>query len=238
MTRVITPPDGITPTTETLILVPGGIGTIAPKKARRLADFGYRVVFFDPDGRGSSEGEEDFDGSVHQDGLAAVIQAVASFPDVNPEKIGLISYSYGITMASGALARHPYLPIRFLIDWEGPANRMDTTTGCGQNQRIDWPPCSDSQAWLQREAVTFISRIKVPYQRLQSEKDHVQPDVNHATEMVNAAMQGGVEWVRLNDNPINQAYQVGALPKLLPEKSDSELELLIARYAHDLFDGL
>lgn len=236
LTRVVTPPDDEARAAETLILVPGGTGTIDIRKARRLADLGFTVVFFDPDGRGASEGTEDFGGSIHQDGLAAVIQATASFPEVNPGKIGLVSYSYGITMASGALARYPDLPVRFLIDWEGPADRMDTTIGCGPNQRIAWPPCSDSSAWLQREAVTFISRIRVPYQRLQSEKDHVQPDLSHAIDMVNAAIQGGAEWVRLNDNPINLSYSLDALPRMLPEKADSDLELLIAKYAHDLFN--
>jgi len=238
LTRVVTPANGEDPVDETLILVPGGVGTIDPKKARRLADSGFRVIYFDPDGRGESEGTEDLGGSIHQDGLAAVIQAVASFPGVKPDKIGLVSYSYGITMASGALVRYSDLPVRFLIDWEGPANRMDTTTGCGPNQRIAWPPCGDSQAWAQREAVTFISMITIPYQRLQSEKDHVQPDLSHAIDMVNAALQGGAAWVRLNDHPVSQLCSLDALPKMLPEKSDSGLELLIARYARELFHSM
>ena len=86
-------------------------------------------MIFDPDGRGLSVGVEDYDGFIHQDGLAEIIRFSASLPEVDPERIGVISFSYGVTMAAGALARYPDLPVRFLIDMEGPADRNDTG-GC------------------------------------------------------------------------------------------------------------
>jgi pimeloyl-ACP methyl ester carboxylesterase len=219
----------------TLVLIPGGAGTIDPAKARRIVGHGFIVVFFDPDGRGASEGQEDLDGHIHQDGLTSVVQATPSIPGVDANRIGLVSFSYGVTMASGALARHADMPVRFLIDWEGPADRYDTTVGCTPNQRIDFPDCSDDAAWSQREALTFIARVRVPYQRLQSETDHVQPDVSHAIDMVNAAVQGAAPWVRLNGLQPNQTYDPGNPPAMLPEKAHATLEEMIGRIAPELF---
>jgi len=220
----------------TLVLIPGGAGTIDAEKAQGLVTNGFVVIFFDPDGRGNSEGEENLDGYIQQDGLTAVIRAAGSLPGVDKERIGLVSYSYGITMASGALARHPDLQVQFLIDWEGPADRYDTTLGCQTNPRIAWPDCSDDAAWAEREALTFIGQIGVPYQRLQSDQDHVQPDVSHAIDMVNAAVQGEAPWVRLNDLPPNQSYDPQNPPAMFPEKADATLENLIAKFSQELFN--
>lgn len=224
----------------TLVLVPGGIGSSEdslnpPSKIQKMIAKGFTIVLFDPDGRGQSQGSEDFDGSIHQDGLAEVIRSAANFPGVDADQIGLVSYSYGITMASGTLTRYPDLPVRFLIDWEGPADRYHTTTGCGPNNRIQWADCSDEPFWSEREAVSFIRQIQVPYQRLQSEKDHVQPNVAHAVDMVNAAIEGGVPWVRLNDLPPDQTYNPQNPPEMLPEGMDGSLETLITSYAEELF---
>lgn len=79
-----------------------------PPKALRLVDAGFVVVLFDPDGRGKSTGKEDFGGYIHQDGLAAVVRFTADLPYVDAQNMGLVTYSYGITMASGALARREY----------------------------------------------------------------------------------------------------------------------------------
>jgi hypothetical protein len=44
----------------------------------------------------------------------------------------------------------------------------------------------------------------MPYQRVQSQADHVQSNNNHAIDIVNAAVAGGAPWVRLNEYPPNQ----------------------------------
>jgi len=221
-----------------LVLVPGGIGDSRAFKddAMRMASAGIVAITFDPDGRGQSTGQEDYNGYRQQDGLAAVVRFAATLPYVDAQNIGIVTYSYGITMGSGALARHPDLPVKFLIDWEGPADRNDTS-GCstGNAGRILWQPCSNDAWWSEREAVNFIGRIRVPYQRIQSEKDHVQPDNTHAVEMINAAIQGGVPWVRLNDYPPNQTYDPNAPPAMLPEAMDRQLTQTVIRYARELF---
>ena len=230
-----------------LILVPGGNHTseiFLQKNLRgknsvtELNDAGIVAVLFDPDGRGSSEGEENLNGFIHQDGLAAVIRFAASLEGIDATRIGLASRSFGVTMASGALARHPDLPIQFLIDWEGPADRNDIG-GCDSSKTghlRGLVSCENETFWSQREAVTFIRQIRVPYQRIQSEKDHAQPDTRHALLMVNAAVEGGVPWVRLNDNPPNQTYDLENPPAMLPESQSRDIAALITRYALECFE--
>ena len=65
-----------------------------------------------------------------------------------------------------------------------------------------------------REALTFIADLQIPYQRLQTEKDHVQPTNNHAIDIVNAAVAGDVPWARLNDYPANESYNLENQPAM------------------------
>jgi hypothetical protein len=224
----------------TLIIIPGGIDHSAAITERPLGraanEAGFVAVAFDPDGRGNSGGTEDYNGFVHQDGLAAVVEFAASLPEVDPDRMGMASLSYGITMAAGTLARYPELPIRFLVDWEGPADRTDTG-GCGGDDigKLNQDAaCDDEEYWAGHEALTFMPRVRVPYQRVQSEVDHVQPDVRHAVRMVNAAVDGASPWVRLNDLPPNQLYDEENPPRMLPEAVSDRAQALVLEYAQEL----
>jgi pimeloyl-ACP methyl ester carboxylesterase len=223
-----------------LVLMPGGIGTSDPGKAARLAAQGFLVVIFDADGRGRSEGTEDYNGFITQDGLAAVIEASVHLPGLDSERYGLISYSYGVTAAAGALARYPDLPVRFFIDWEGPVTREYTTCGCGNpsHGQIAWQPCSENAWWSEREALQFIAGVQVPYQRIQSQQDHVQPNNDHAIDIVNAAVASGVPWVRLNDDAPNLSYDKSDPPAMLSEAQTRDIDALIARYAWDIIENV
>lgn len=229
-----------------LVLVPGGSGDstdfLGPPRytASKLANAGYLVIVFDPQGRGKSGGQEDYNGIIHQDGLADVVRFGSGLPEAKDGLVGLVSFSYGVTMASGSLARHPDLPVAFLIDWEGPADRNDTG-GCnddhtGHLQEV--AVCSDEAFWEVHEALTFIARIDVPYQRLQSKTDHAQPDNDHAVAMIHAAIAGGVPWVRLNDLPANLTFDIENQPPMLPDSSDRDLAALLIPYLADLFADL
>jgi pimeloyl-ACP methyl ester carboxylesterase len=226
-----------------LILIPGGLGTPDLQAAvetdvLRMTAAGFAVVQFDADGRGASGGEEDYNGFVHQDGLAALILAAAQIPRVDPFQLGVISRSYGVTMASGALGRHPDLPVRFYIDWEGPSDREYTTHDCpAESLGIAWPPCDDEAFWSEREAVNFIGAVRVPYQRIQTATDHAQgASTGHAVDMVNAAVQGGVPWVRLNNYPVNQIYDAAHPPAMFPDSYDKQLVELMIRYAGEMLE--
>jgi pimeloyl-ACP methyl ester carboxylesterase len=233
-----------------LVLVPGGRGDSrtfvrpkrkGPSQVEQFVDAGFVVVVFDPDGRGRSEGTDGDDGFIQQDGLAAVIEYAASLSGVDPQRIGLVSYSYGVTMATGALARHPDLPVLFYIDWEGPADRNDTG-GCDEDHlgHLQGHPCDDEAYWSEREAARFALRLPVPYQRVQSAQDHVQPDVDHALLMINNATateyggNGISPWTRLNDLSPNAVYSLDDPPPLPPRITDPTQ--VIVNYAHELLD--
>lgn len=244
--QVFTPKDSAGKKFPALVLVPGGIGdgNGLIREAEEFMNAGFVAVIFDPDGRGKSEGVEDFNGHKHQDGLAAVARFTATLPEVDAKKIGIATFSYGITMGAGALARYSdtspssgqSLPVKFLIDWEGPVDRDDTTVGCRNdgNQRIGWKPCTDNAFWSEREALTFIAKVRVPYQRIQSEKDHVQPDVSHAIHIVNAAVQAKLPFVRLNDYPPNQTYAAKNPPPMFSENQDRQRNAFVIKYAVEL----
>jgi pimeloyl-ACP methyl ester carboxylesterase len=223
-----------------LVLVPGGTGNSDPRKAEALSAEGFLVITFDPDGRGRSEGTEDYNGFIGQDGLAAVIEAAAALPGLDANRYGLVSYSYGVTLATGALARHPNLPIDFYIDWEGPVDRTYTTTGCGANRAggIQWQSCENESWWAGREALNFIAEVRVPYQRIQSQKDHVQRDNSHAIDILNAAVAAGLPWVRLNDYPAGQTYDASNPPAMLPDSMDKQIDRTVAEYARYIIENV
>ncbi|MBS1249210.1 MAG: hypothetical protein MAG431_00785 [Chloroflexi bacterium] len=238
--HVTTPDVANTVLFPALVLVPGGIGDSAgfrrPDGASAVfAQAGYVSVVFDADGRGKTGGEEDFNGHAHQDGLAEVIQFAADLPQVDSDRLALVSYSYGVTMATGTLSRYPDLPILFYLDWEGPAERFDTTSECTPHPNIDFQPCDDDEFWSKREALKFISSVQVPYQRLQTEKDHVQPDVDHALNMIFASVRGDPPWVRLNDLEPDQTYDPNDPPAMIPESDPRSLEALTLDYVEELF---
>ena len=222
----------------TMVLVPGGISDSATFLGKDelmglLTKAGFMVVIFDADGRGQSEGEEDYNGFIHQDGLAAVIEYAANRPE-SEGTVGILSTSYGVTMATGTLSRYPDLPVRFYIDWEGPAERFDTTVECTPNNRIDWAACDDENFWSEREALRFISSVTVPYLRVQSEIDHVQADNDHALNMLYAAMQGTSPWVRLNDYPANQPIDFNNPPEMISEEEAKRLNQMLMKFILEL----
>ncbi|MBN1188240.1 MAG: hypothetical protein JXA46_00660 [Dehalococcoidales bacterium] len=237
----------------TIILIPGGTGdssTFTDKIpggpiAEQFVNAGFNSVVFDPEGRGKSEGKEDFNGFIGQDGLYYVTRFVQSLPEVGD--IGYLSQSYGVTLATGVLARYKSGPAIFLIDWEGPANREDTNVGCkgeiNDIQRQEAPgehACTDVEYWAEREASTFALEIVVPYQRVQSLKDHVQPDASHAVEMIlntthtKYGGNGKSSWTRMNDFQPNTIFGEDIQSALT--EIDKEKYNMMIRYAKYLFD--
>lgn len=234
----------------TLVIQAGGVaGSQSPlRKAQPFHEAGFAIVSFDPDGRGRPRprggeiGEEDFNGNIHQDGLAEVIRYAATLDGVDPERIGVVSISYGITMAAGALGRHHDTPAKFLVDWEGPADRT-FTTGCGRwdhirklQTRLVWGECSDDAWWDGREATQYISSLQVPYVRFQAKEDHVQPDHDHAVALVNLAIDGGVPYVRLNDMTPNQRIEDPSKLRLHTQEMLMHQFVWVARYAAQLME--
>lgn len=227
-----------------IVVVPGSNNPASraiPESERTLwFETGFALITFDADGRGSSEGTEDMNGTVAQDGLAAILQAAKGLPGVDPDRIGVVSLSYGIAMSSNALTRYQ-TPARFLIDWEGPANRVnmgvcEDHAGQARQARpgMSFSTCDDETFWSQREGSAVIGRLRVPYQRVQCTPDHGhRDDFKNSRDMVNAALAGGVPLVRLNDNKI--LANVSSDAQISPWPADDRNQVLV-KYAKELME--
>ncbi len=195
-----------------VVLVPGGLdpGSAFDKgtevTADDIASFGFAVLHYDPSGRGQTGGVEDYWGPNNQRELLIVLDHFARHPFVSSNDIGIFSFSIGITISSGALARYSLPFIKYLFDWEGPSNRFIIT----QNDNLKLLKnflCSDMKFWREREAARFIGKIKCGYFRYQAERDHVQGLYKgHAIELVNLATRGEAKWTKLNNNPPNMLF--------------------------------
>lgn len=221
----------------TLVLVPGGGGDSRKFEEQRmsaqdLANQGFIVITFDPLGHNKSEGVDDYYGYADQDGLNELVNSL------DADHIGLATFSYGITMGSGMLSRYPDSPVEFLIDYEGPADRTDTG-GCDENKtgHIKNEKCDNEAYWMEREAVTFMAEVEVPYHRIQTSKDHAQPDFLHAMKLLTAALNGKSEWVKINDGQVNAAYETQEDLPLVSISRDRTLMDMVAEYATELFEG-
>jgi pimeloyl-ACP methyl ester carboxylesterase len=202
-----------------LVLVPGGLqqgyawhATWRKSNAWEFVDAGLIVLIYDARGRGWTAGEEDYDGPVQQDDLAQIIRWFVSRDDVLPGGVGVASSSWGITATSGAAARNPDLPIRFLIDLEGAQDRW-VMTQWDDPKWVDIMEGHDTwetEFWDVREAISYIDDVTCPYFRIQSDCDHALDYfyVDHAIEMVNAAVNGKSPYVRLNDMEPNRLYDI------------------------------
>ncbi len=169
--------------------------------AAEVARLGYAVLSYDPAGRGESWGEEDFGGPEHQDDLRVAIRALLETPDTTG--VGVLSLSYGIVAAAAVLAAHPdELPVRWLLDWEGPCDRDIITTGGTRLVPAAGHALTDDDYWRPREPVRHVGALRCGYVRLQAWPDHAQPgELRHAERMVHAAAAGALPWFQINDHP-------------------------------------
>ncbi|MEN8151641.1 MAG: hypothetical protein ABFS86_17630 [Planctomycetota bacterium] len=262
-----------------VISVPGGInpGRLAAwgDEARLLAEMGVAVFCFNAEGRADlvppdkrSEGTEDMNGPRNQDGLAEIFRHALGRPWVTADNVGIRTQSYGITMGAGCAARHPELPVKFLVDGEGPPSSFVTIhepyaldddelndkhetayAVIGHYSTTRDPSPGNLAFWADREAIRTIGAFRGRYVRLQAEWDHSQPpqtaadvatfdlpdlgwwQAKHTTDIVNAAVSGGVPWVRVNlpahGNVVNAVYDHANRPTFLPgELADGPFAVL------------
>jgi hypothetical protein len=189
-----------------VMLLPGGTNSATEKfldnehTSNVLLENDIAVAYFDPDGRGKSTGEENSNGSDSQDGLYAITQAIMDTGHVDSEEMGLLSLSYGISLATGMLARYSDTqPYEWYIDWEGPSIFEDI---------------SDD-----RDSSLSLAKITIPYWRIQGAKDHVQATNEHAILAINTATEGLSPWTRINDEDPNQSFTSENPPVYIPKRS-------------------
>ncbi|MEO5358307.1 MAG: hypothetical protein H7844_13570 [Nitrospirae bacterium YQR-1] len=197
-----------------VVIVPGGgsCGTDYDGNTEVTADdvasLGFIVLHYDPCGRGKTGGIEDYWGAKHQEELAGAIDFFSELTEVDSQNLGILSFSIGITIATGALARFPVKKgtVRYIFDWEGPSNRVNITKNDTHKPLKDFPS-SNHQFWRDREAAAFIGEITCGYFRYQAENEHMQGRFKgHAVELLNGAAMGKAAWSRCNDNPADIIY--------------------------------
>jgi hypothetical protein len=217
-----------------LIGIAGGDGMYAfqSELPTSLLEKGIMTVDFAPQGRGESEGDDNHHGFVHQDDLKAIVDFVSGLDLVQKDNIGILSYSYGVVLATGALARYPEMPVAFLIDWEGPscpgkdlqrglendeAWAYDTIRFLNNGREpapeelphllIHGGSIFDEAYWAERDASCFSADLPCPYLRVQFDQDHAQgSSKTHMIAIINAATMNSGQWTRCNDNPPNIIY--------------------------------
>jgi hypothetical protein len=233
-----------------VVLVPDatGAGTVFDGNgmADSIATDGFAVLHFDAEGRGRSSGTEDYDGYVHQDGLAACAAVLAARPYVDSTNLVIYSRGYGVVMATGMIARHVSPQVKFLMDFEGPADRYQSSSDFGGP--VPYPV--DSEAfWQQREAARFIKSVPGAYLRIQTAVDHTNliPDNHHAIALIDSATStqyggsGIAIWTRVNDsvmNPENHIYSLSDPPAWIPEAEESNELCRDILYLHELADSV
>lgn len=125
------------------------------------------VVVYNPPGFGEgaaqSGGEHDFGGPRDQDALKDVLGRIENVPEVEADRMGVLSYGSGLVAASGAVARFGTTNLTFvdyLIDVEGVTNRCYVTQAPytldprGNHINTDGPGPTQSRCdfhWFPRE---------------------------------------------------------------------------------------
>jgi hypothetical protein len=145
-------------------------------------------------------------------------------------------------MASGMLARHMLPRVKFLLDFEGPADRSQTCEDSGGHV----PVPSDSETfWQQREAARFMPGVPAAYLRLQTAADHNPRigDNRHCIALIDSATSrthggsGMSPWTRVNDssmNTANQTYTLGNPPVWVGEEEEVHVACRELLYLHEL----
>jgi len=199
---------------HTVILVQGGTGSMAsfqigkgpnPSMVQLVNNAGYNALIFNPDGRGKSEGEEDYNGYISQDALYAVYEYAES-----KGSVGIASFSYGVAMVSGMLGRYNVTP-EYYIEWEGPVDRYYVTVNCTGGAVKEGVTCDDDEYWNEREAINFVADWNInTFIILQGTKDHVQPSWQHSIDMNNEAVNH-IDYVQINMNTPNTLHTIDSI---------------------------
>jgi hypothetical protein len=231
-----------------VVFAPGGLGfgsslDFPIPVADDIAVDGFAFLHFDPDGRGLSGAyPEDYDGYVQQDGMHACLSLLASRDYVDTSRLGIFSQGYGITMASGMIARHAEPRVNFLLDFAGPADRYQTCLDSGGFV----PVSPDSDAfWQEREAARFMKQVPSAYLRMQPQVDSNPRlwDNRHAIQLIDSATSvahGGAgisAWTRVNDsimNPVNRVYTLSDPPDWIPTLQGFQDFARFLLYLHEL----
>ena len=187
-----------------IVLVPPGIqdglSILDTELSAQLASAGIVVVAYDPSGRGASSGEENYGGLQHQGDLAAVLRWTANLDAVDPNRVTVLSRSFGIAAAAGALAGDASLSVQNLVDLEGPASLPDDLQYVADHaQETLYQAATGEDWWLERSASESLGAYPGHYLRIQALSDHATGTwVGHALRLMQVAQGGSAATASLN----------------------------------------
>jgi hypothetical protein len=163
---------------------------------------------------------------------------------VDTSRLGVYTRFYGITMGSGMIARYAEPRVKFLLDFEGPADRSQTCLDSGGFVPV---PAVRDTFWQEREAARFMKLVPAAYLRFQPQVDSNPriPDNRHCIQLIDSATAVGYggagisPWTRVNDsvmNPANRVYTVLNPPAWIPEVQEVQNYIRVLIYLHELAD--
>ena len=205
-----------------VLLVPGGLEGARSVEAgssvitaQLLARRGVATLVFTPSGREGAPGPNDRNGPLHQAECGGALALLFASPEVDADRCVVLSLSFGVVMALGALVARPDLGerVREAIDWEGPGSRR-----WFEGVKIG-EPSDNEDFWGPREAVTMAPSLPCAYRRVQSAHDHVHghcPEIG--VELARAAWGGRAPRVLFNDQegPFDDGFRPELVASSLP----------------------
>ena len=175
-----------------------------PINVQELTSIGVTVMTIDLSGRGQSDGEDTYGGPDQHNDVLTALQHLVDMPEIDPDRVAVISLSLGCAAVAGALANAAAPSLRWWLDWEGPCDREIITSSGEIMVPAMGHTLEDDGYWHSREAVRQITKISTPYIRYQSIRDHAQPgELRHAARMMTAASKADLPWYQLNSHARN-----------------------------------
>jgi hypothetical protein len=140
------------------------------------------------------------------------------------------------------IARYSEPHIKFLLDFEGPADRSQTCQDSGGFVPV---PADSDVFWAEREAARFMKFVPGAYLRVQTAIDSnpLIADNRHAIQLIDSATavayggSGISMWTRVNDstmNPPNTVYTISDPPVWIPEVQEPQDFIRVLLYLHEL----
>jgi dienelactone hydrolase len=149
--------------------------------AQLLAEHGYVVLL--PVMRGWGGGQNDC-GLTQPADTARMIELLASQPDVDPNRIGVVGFSFGgqVALLTGALAPR----VKAIVSYAGPTDII----ALNAENHWDLVQKACQPDFKSRSPVTVASRIKAPVLLIQGDADTTVPP-EQAEEMEQALRKSG-----------------------------------------------
>lgn len=143
--------------------------------SEQLSLAGYWVIHWDPRGRGESTGLEVANGPQGSSDAAAVLRWASALDGIDPDKIMILSRSFGGALAAGALGQHRDLAPYIWVDYESPGwLQEDIQQVEGRSREQLESMATGADWWLERSPAYWAPNITQPYFRIQGIPDHAQ----------------------------------------------------------------